>query len=118
MLLTALLLPLGAGLTRAGRASPRWGWPFLAAASFVATPFVFVAGAQARALGTLNGYTAGVCALTWAFAIASVVTALQAATRPMPPFARLYRLLLGAAACVATIFLAAHGIVGVRLWSW
>jgi CubicO group peptidase (beta-lactamase class C family) len=124
LLLTALLLPLGAGARRlAGRdpSGPGWAWPFLVGASFVATPWVFMAGAQSQALGDLNGYTVGICALTWTFAIASAATALQSLRwlrRPVPWITRAHRLLLAAAACAATIFLAVHGIVGLRLWSY
>jgi CubicO group peptidase (beta-lactamase class C family) len=115
LLLTTLLLPLG------GRSSPGWGWPFLAAVSFFATPVVFIAGLQAHALGEVDAYAVGVCALTWIFAFTSLATAVQAlrwSRRPIPRLTRAHRLLLGAALSATTIFLAMNGIVGVRLWAW
>jgi hypothetical protein len=50
--------------------------------------------------------------------IGSAVQALAWLPRPTPLAGRLHRLVFALAACTATAYLAAYGIIGIRLWSY
>jgi len=118
ILLATLLLPLSAFGRRPG---PSTVWPVTATVSFLAAPQLFVAAAQARVLGGLNVYTAGVFLATCTFAFASIAGAVQAVAwldRPILAAVKVHRILLALAGCAATIYLAGYGIIGIRLWSY
>jgi len=120
ILMTGLLLPLGVFRRRVGP-TPGIGWPLCASLSCVAIPRLFAAALQPFVLGEANRYTIGICALTIVFAIASAASMVQALiwlVRPGSITTRLHRLGFGLAACCMTAFLAAYGLIGIRLWSY
>ncbi|HMG21119.1 MAG TPA: hypothetical protein VK607_07385, partial [Kofleriaceae bacterium] len=72
-------------------------------------------------VGERNAYTVGICVLTWLFALAAMASLVQALVwlpRPGSVITRLHRLCFGLAAGLATAYLAAYGIIGIRLWSY
>jgi CubicO group peptidase (beta-lactamase class C family) len=119
VLATGLLLPLALFRRRVGP-SAALGWPLATTLSLFALPRLFIAGAEARALGEPNMYTVGVFVLTLVFALGSMGSAVQALTwlvRPGSVFGKLHRLAFALAACTTTAYLGAYGIIGIRLWS-
>ena len=113
------LLPIA--LRRRSRRSPRYGWQFLAGLCVIAAPRLLNAAARARVLGEFNLFTLGVCLVTVALAVASVGAAVHAVRWLRPPghlVGKLYRVGFGLAACCLTAYLAAYGIIGIRLWSY
>jgi len=120
ILMTGLVLPLGALRRRVGPA-PGYGWPLCVTAACVAVPRLFLAALDPFTLGELNLYTAGIFAGTLAFAagsLGSLVQALMWLPLPGSVTGKLHRLAFGLAACCATAYLAAYGIIGIRLWSY
>lgn len=120
LLATGLFLPLGL-FRRRQRRSPGLGWPLCTSLSFFAVPYLFLAALGAAALGEPNSYTVGICVLTVAFAVGSIGSMVQALAwlpRPGPVAGKLYRLAFALTACCATAYLAAYGIIGIRLWSY
>lgn len=120
LMLSGLLLPLLALLAR-GRASLGSAWPLVSIASFLAVPWLYVAGAMALSLGERNRYTVGIAAATIVFAVSAVAGAIDAARvlgRPLPLPLRLHRLAVALAAVVATIFFASFGLIGICLWRY
>jgi hypothetical protein len=120
LLASGFLLPLAMFRRRVGP-SPGLGWPLCASLAFFAAPRLFFAGAGARVLGEANAYTIGIFLLSLAFAIGSAGSAVQALywlPRPGGITGKLHRLLFASAACCATAYLAAYGIIGLRLWSY
>jgi len=120
ILLTGLLLPLGVFRRRVGP-TPGIGWPLCASLSCVAIPWLFTAALDPFVLGEANRYTVGIFALTIVFAIASVASMVRALVwlvRHGSITGKLHRLSFGLAACCTTAYLAAYGIIGIRLWSY
>jgi CubicO group peptidase (beta-lactamase class C family) len=120
ILLSGLLLPLGVLRRRVGP-TPGIGWRLCASLSCVAIPRLFSAALQPFVLGEANRYTIGIFALTIVFAVASAASLVQALiwlVRPGSITTKLHRLSFGLAACCTTAFLAAYGIIGVRLWCY
>jgi CubicO group peptidase (beta-lactamase class C family) len=74
-------------------------------------------------LGVVHPWTIAICAVTLLFALASgasIVATVRWSTRPDRPRLR-YRLLPSMAAVAAfgmTLWLGAHGIIGLRTWAW
>jgi hypothetical protein len=119
ILASAILLPLGrVGARRSARGV---GWPLAASLSFFAATHAFIA-AFSGAAGTFNWNTLGVFVFTLSFAVASLGSAWDALVavrrRALPPLALAYRLAFAAAACATTAYLAAYGLIGLRLWSY
>jgi CubicO group peptidase (beta-lactamase class C family) len=113
------LLPIA--VRRRTRRSPRYGWQFTAGFCVVAMPHLVDASFGAGGLGVFSIYTLGICLLTLVFAIASIGSAVHAIQWLRPPgriVGKLYRLGFGLAACWMTAYLAAYGIIGIRLWSY
>lgn len=120
LLASGFLLPLGRFRRRVGPA-PGSGWPLCVSLAFFGVPRLFLAALHASAVGQLNLYTAGIFVGTLAFAAGSIGSAVQALIwLPLPGsiLGKLHRLAFAAAACCATAYLAAYGIIGVRLWSY
>lgn len=120
ILATGLLLPLGV-FRRRRLPTPGIGWPLCTSLSFFAVPYLFFAAGIAAWLGEPNLYTVGIFVLTLTFAAGSMGSAVQALTwlpRPGSVITKLYRLTFALAACCATAYLAAYGIIGLRLWSY
>jgi CubicO group peptidase (beta-lactamase class C family) len=72
-------------------------------------------------LGTANLRTVGFCLLTWAFAIlsaASLAMVLRSREWPVGRAVRLHSLAVSLACCGVALYLAAFGILGLRLWAW
>jgi len=121
LLLSALALPLAALLWRRRGAKVGWWWPLVAAVSFFATPWLFLAAALQQGLGERNAYTVGVCAATIALAVSAAASLVQALARmgqPLPIVLRLHRLAVAVAASGAAAFFFYYGLVGIRLWSY
>jgi CubicO group peptidase (beta-lactamase class C family) len=120
ILMTGLVLPFGVFRRRVGPV-PGFGWPISVSAACVAVPRLFLAALDPFTLGELNLYTAGVFVGTLVFAVGSIGSLVQALLwLPMPGSVtrKLHRLVYGLAACCATAYLAAYGIIGIRLWSY
>jgi len=117
---TALVMPFGLLRRRAGPA-PGFGWPLCVTLSLLAAIRLFLGALDPYVLGECNLHTIGFCAATIAFAlgaIGSMVQALVWLPRPGSAITKLHRLVFGLAACVATAYLAAYDIIGIRLWSY
>jgi CubicO group peptidase (beta-lactamase class C family) len=120
ILATGLLLPVIA-LFRRRRRSPGIGWPLCAAIAGVAFVPVFIEAFSAIALHERAGPAVGLFLLTLVLAIGSAGSAVQALAwlpRPGPITGKLYRLIFAATACCVTGYLAAYGLIGIRLWSY
>lgn len=120
ILISGLLLPLAAFRRRVGP-TPTIGWPLAVSLSAFALPRVFAAGFDPFVLGGLNAHTAAIFALTLVFALASAASLVQALRWLVWPGSitgKLYRLCFGLTACCVTAYLAAYGIIGIRLWSY
>jgi CubicO group peptidase (beta-lactamase class C family) len=117
---TGLLLPLTAFVRRT-RPSPGIAWPVTVTLSLVLAPRLFEIAVDRGILGDCNAYTVGLFALSLVFPLASFATAVQALTwlpRPGRLAGKLHRLVFATAACCATAYLAAYGMLGLRLWSY
>ena len=120
ILMTGLVMPFGALRRRVGPA-PGSGWPLCVSATCVVVPRLFAAALHPFTLGELNVYTAGIFAGTLVFAAGSAGSLVQALLwLPLPGSitGKLHRLVFGLAACCATAYLGAYGIIGIRLWSY
>jgi CubicO group peptidase (beta-lactamase class C family) len=120
ILMTGLVLPLGALRRRVGP-TPGSGWPLCVSVACVAVPRLFLAALDPFTLGELNLYTAGIFVGTLALAAGSAGSLVQALLwLPLPGAItnKLHRLVFGLAACCATAYLGAYGIIGIRLWSY
>jgi len=120
ILLSGLLLPLGVLRRRVGP-TPGIAWPLCASLSWIAIPRLYAAALQPYVLGEASRYTVGIFALTIVFAVASAASMVQALVwlvRRGSISGKLHRLGFGLAACCATAYLAAYGLIGLRLWSY
>lgn len=117
---TGFMFPLGRFRRQVGP-SPGFGWPLCVSLSFFVVPRLFLSAVEAGTWGERNVYTLGIFALTLLFAVASAGSAVQAIAwlpRPGAITTKLHRLLFALAACCATAYFAAYGIIGIRLWSY
>jgi CubicO group peptidase (beta-lactamase class C family) len=117
---TGLLMPLAA-LIRPGRPSPGIGWPLCVTLSLFLAPRLFDIAVDRGILGECNPYTVGLFVLSLVFPLATLVTTVQALTwlpQPGSVVAKLHRLLFAAAACCTTAYLAAYGMLGIRMWAY
>jgi hypothetical protein len=121
LLFSTLALPLAALLMWRRGVAIGSGWPLAALASLIAVPVLFSRAASARSLGECNVCTVGICVFTIVFAVSAVGALYQAIARLSQPLAllvKLHRLAIALAAATATLYLAAHHIIGIRLWSY
>lgn len=117
---TGLLLPLAA-LVRRNRRAPGIGWPVTVTLSLLVAPHLFDAAVDRGVFGECNTYTVGLFVLSLVFPLASLATAVQTLAwlpRPGSIAGKVHRLLFAAAACCATAYLAAYGMLGIRLWTY
>ncbi|HMG53397.1 MAG TPA: serine hydrolase domain-containing protein [Kofleriaceae bacterium] len=117
---TGLVLPL-TGFVRRRRPAPGIGWPVVVALSLFLAPRLFAAAIDRGVFGELNVYTAGLFVLSLVFPLGSLATAVQTLAwlpRPGSILGKLHRALFSAAACCVTGYLAAYGLIGIRMWSY
>jgi CubicO group peptidase (beta-lactamase class C family) len=120
LLASGIVFPLALFRRRVGP-TPGIGWPVCTALSFFAVPHLFLTALESAAWGERNLYTVGIFVLTLVFAFGSMANAVQALRwlpRPGSIAGKLHRLMFATAACAATAYLGAYGIIGIRLWSY
>ena len=107
-----LVLPLGLVL-----------WPAIAAFAFSVIPRLLAEAASRELLGRAHPWTIALCAATLVFALASaaaMAAAVRWSVRDDRPSVWL-RMPLSFSACACfgfTLWLGAHGIIGLRTWVW
>jgi len=98
-------------------------WPAIAGLAFDLVPQCIALARVRGGLATLHPWTIAICVATLFFALASgaaIAVAVRWNMRPDRPRLR-YRLLPSLAATAAfgmTLWLGAHGIIGLRTWAW
>lgn len=98
-------------------------WPAIAALAFTLVPRCLGEAAAREQLGVACPWTVALCAATLLFAIASAA-AMAAAVRwsvrdDRPSLWLRLPLVFSACACFGfTLWLGAHGIIGLRTWAW
>lgn len=97
-------------------------WPAFASVLFIAIPQLLTEVLERDAFATANPLSVALCACTLAFAAASAA-ALTAAVRAAAGgrISWLTRLVPSATAVACfgmTLYLLAHGIIGLRIWAW
>lgn len=125
------LAPLVAALWLLGRAVRRrsfvgaglWLWPGLAGLSLSVVPLLLREAAARGVLGRVDVTTVGICVATLSFALASafgLASAVRAAVaRPRAPWVvRALPTITSTLAMGLTLWLGAHGIIGLRTWAW
>jgi CubicO group peptidase (beta-lactamase class C family) len=118
LLASGLLLPLSA-LRRRADPSPGIAWPVSVTASLLLAPHLFGGAIERGTLGECNVFTMALFALSLVFAVGSIATAIQTLRwlpRPGSALGKLHRALFSLAACCATGYLAAFGMIGIRMW--
>ena len=93
--------------------------PLVAVLSLAAIPFCFNA-LHGSAIGTANLFTIGIYMATIVFALLSllgVVLALRVPKTEINRAVRIHSLLVSLACCVAALFFASWGLIGLRLWA-
>ncbi len=97
-------------------------WPAVAGVCFVGMPMLFQAAAARDALGIVDPATVALFVATLVFALSSVAglwAALRAgAVGRTAMWSRVVPSLASTAAVGMTVWLGAHGIIGLRLWAW
>jgi CubicO group peptidase (beta-lactamase class C family) len=120
LLCTSLLMPLTTFARRA-RAAPSIGWPLSVTLSLFFAPHLFAMAVDRSVLGEYNAYTVGLFVLSLVFPLGSFASAVQALTwlpHPGSVVGKLHRLVFAAAACCATAYLGAYGMLGIRMWAY
>ena len=120
LLCTSVLMPLTTFARRA-RAAPSISWPLSVTLSLFLAPHLFAVAVDRSVLGECNAYTVGLFVLSLVFPLGSFASAVQALTwlpRPGSVVGKLHRLLFAAAACCATAYLGAYGMLGIRMWAY
>jgi len=98
-------------------------WPAATSLCGLALPLLLFHSFFTGVIGTVHPITVAICALTVAFAIASVATLVTTirwcfrADRPSV-LALLMPMMFGLAFTALTVFLAAHGWLGFRTWAF
>lgn len=100
-----------------------WLWPAVAGISMISIPVLLSEAAARDALGRVDTTTVGLCVATIvlasasAFGFASAVRAAVARDR-VSWIVRLLPSLTSTLAVGLTLWLGAHGIIGLRTWAW
>lgn len=100
-----------------------WLWPAVAGLALLAIPWLFMEAVARSSLGRVDEITLGLCAATLVLALASAlglasaVRAAVARTRGSW-IVRLLPTLTSTLAVGLTLWLGAHGIIGLRTWAW
>ena len=86
----------------------------------MAMPVLLQAGFARDALGRIDATTIALFATTLLFALSSAagLAAALRARHAMPLWVRLVPTLAAVAAFGLTLWLGAHGIIGLRTWAW
>ena len=122
--LVAALWLLVRGVRRRGFAGASlWLWPALAGLSYSAIPVLLYDAMDREVIGRVDPTTVGLCLATLLLALASAfgfASAIRAAVaRERAPFlVRLVPTLTSTLAMALTLWLGAHGIIGLRTWAW
>lgn len=126
--LWALVWALRSGLRRIRGDEPAPGeaalnlWPAAAGVLFTAMPALFVALFEHAAFATANPRSVALCLCTLGFAASSAVALSEAVRAGVARTIRLRARLFPSAAAIAcfgmTVYLLAHGIIGLRTWAW
>ena len=93
--------------------------PLVAVLSLAAIPFCFNA-LHGSAIGTANLFTIGIYMATIVFALLSLLGVALAVRVPKTEInraVRIHSLLVSLACCVAALFFASWGLIGLRLWA-
>ncbi|MEX1364088.1 MAG: hypothetical protein AB1Z98_13250, partial [Nannocystaceae bacterium] len=100
-----------------------WLWPAVAGLMLGLIPFLLAEASARDALGRVDVTTVGLCAATLGFA-ASSTFGMAAAVRAAVArdraswWARITPTLTSTMAVGLTLWLGAHGIIGLRTWAW
>ena len=100
-----------------------WLWPAVAGLTMMAMPVLLGEGHMRGVLGMVTPLTVGLCALTLTFALAAAfgfASAVRAAMgrERVSWIWRLWPTLTCTGAVALTLWLGAHGIIGLRTWAW
>ena len=98
-------------------------WPAVAGLCCLAMPHLLFASFHRAVIGIVHPLTIAFCGLTILFAISSTATLVEAirwSLRPDRPrwLARIFPTVCGIAFFSLTLWLAAHGWIGLRTWAW
>jgi CubicO group peptidase (beta-lactamase class C family) len=98
-------------------------WPAIAGLAFLAMPYALFRSFEDGVIGEVHPLTLAFCGLTILLAAGSTVTFLSSLRwlrRPdrAPWSWRLFPTVCGVAFFSFTLWLAAHGLIGVRTWAW
>lgn len=97
-------------------------WPALAGVLFMAMPVLLLALFERGKFATANAMSVALCACTLAFAASSAGALAEAVRAGSGGLLRLRIRLVPSATAVAcfgmTLYLLAHGIIGLRIWAW
>ena len=98
-------------------------WPAVAGLAVRACPLLLGHAFLSGVIGVVHPLTVAICALTLAFAVASVATlgsAIRWSARPDRPtlLALVTPMICGLAFTAMAVWLGAHGLVGLRTWAW
>jgi CubicO group peptidase (beta-lactamase class C family) len=119
----AAVLGVAALRRRAPAASDLTVWPAVAGLALLAIPRLLAEAGVRQLLGIVHPLTIAICATTVLFALASgagLVAALRWSVRADRPglAQRLVPTLTAVTAFAMTVWLGAHGIIGLRTWAW
>jgi hypothetical protein len=115
---------LGRAARRRGfRGAGLWLWPALAGLSLSVIPMLMREAMARDAIGRVDVTTVGICVATLVLALASAfgfASAVRAAVaRPRAPWVvRAWPTITSTLAMGLTLWLGAHGIIGLRTWAW
>lgn len=100
-----------------------WLWPAAAGLALMAIPWLLAEAGVREGLGRVEPVTVALCAATLGFALASALgfaAAVRAAVARNRAswWVRLWPTLTSTLSVVLTLWLGAHGLIGLRTWAW